>query len=370
MRNLTVGKMSFVACLMMLGGFGVVHGQDNAPPEPGAAAAEAREGVGWSGVDVNDLSKDLSESIANGSDDESTALREFVDTSVPPKVVRNFPKTPFLSVVFPLREGVVDSKELQQRLRDYVQNHLEQNVLTEEAINPQKVDDKFKPQALLVQTKRPVQTVPVAPKVTEEEPIVPKVRPIEPRPYVEPRPYIAPVAEPEHSGMAEDPFQEPEGLCTPVSELLQTLGYSGCCCGENCFPFTPEMCYEVAIKAYQHGLFQDAKALVQHALKSESRPEYVYLEALSEFGLGECHAALEASRRLKMMRETGSLKYLKERLAGPRVSRLQALLKAMPGPARSYPPAPVPGIYAPEPSLYSPAPVPNAPTPTPPPPSI
>ena len=366
MRNLTVGKMSFVACLMMLGGFGVVQGQDPAVPEPGAAAAAENAGVAWGDVDVNEVSKELSESIASGADDESTALRDIVDTSVPPKVVKNFPKSPYLSVVFPLREGVVDSKELQQRLRDYVQNHLEQNVLTEEAINQQKVEDKFKPQALLVQTKRPIQTIPVTPKLTSDEPLAPKVRPIETRSY------NPPVLEMEQPGMVEDPFEEPEGMLTPSAELLQALGYSGCCCGDKCFPFTAEMSYEVAIKAYQHGYFQDAKALVKHALKSTTRPEYLYLESLAELALGECHDALQAARRVKTMRETSALKYLKERLSGPRVSKLQTLLKAMPDrqDRLPYPPAPVPGSYAPEPSLYRQTPMPNVPTPTPPPPSI
>ena len=361
MRNLTVGMTSFAVCLMMVGGIEYVHGQDDAPPEPGAVAAEG-VGVSWGDLDVNELSKDLSEKIASDEDDDAKDLREIVDPSVPPKVVKNFPKSPFVSVVFPLRDGVADSAELKEKLRDYVQKHLENNVLTEEAITQQKGDEwKFKPQALLVQTKKPIQTIPVAPKVTQGEP------PIEPVRTIETRAYNPPMPEPAHSGMAEDPFQEPEGLLTPASELLQQLGYSGCCCGSNCFPFTPEMSYEVAIKAYQHGLFQDAKALAQHALKSENRPEYVYLEALSELGLGECHSALEAAKKLKKMRETGSLKYLKERLSGPRASKLQALLKAMPD-RLPYPPAPAPAPYAP--SSYAPAPVPNAPTPTPPPPSI
>ncbi len=364
MRNLTVGKMSLVACLMMVSGFGVVRGQDPAAPEPGAVAASESEGVAWSDVDVNEVSKDLSESIAAGGSDEATELREFVDTSVPPKVVKNFPKTPFLSVVFPLREGVVDSKELQQKLRDYVQNHLEQNVLVEEAITKGKgVDEKFKPQVLLVQTKGPVQTIPGTPKFTPAEPLVPKARSFEPQTY-NPR-----VPEVEQPGMVEDPFEEPEGLCTPSAELLQALGYSGCCCGDKCFPFTAEMSYEVAIKAYQHGYYQDAKALAKHALKSTSRPEYLYLEALSELALGECQNALQAARQVKTMRETSALKYLKESLSGPRVSKLQTLLKAMPD-RLSYPPAPAPAPYAPDSTIYTPIPRPVAPTPTPPPPSI
>ncbi len=363
MRNLTVGKMSLVACLMMVSGFGVVQGQDPAAPEPGAVAAETSEGVAWGDVDVNELSKDLSESIAAGTSDEATELRDIVDTTVPPKVVRNYPKTPFLSVVFPLREGVVDSKELQEKLRNYVQKHLEENVLTEDAIAKGKGGEEiFKRQALLVQTKGPIQTIPGTPKYTPAEPLVPKVRSFEPQTY-NPR-----VTELEQPGMVEDPFEEPEGLCTPAAELLQALGYSGCCCGDKCFPFTAEMSYEVAIKAYQHGYYQDAKALAKHALKSTSRPEYIYLEALSELALGECHDALQAARQVKTMRETSALKYLKERLSGPRVSKLQTLLKAMPD-RLSYPPAPVPAPYAPEPSIYTPT-RPLAPTPTPPPPSI
>jgi hypothetical protein len=363
MRNLTVGKMSLVACLMMVSGFGVVQGQDPAAPEPSAVAAQEGAGVAWGDVDVNEVAKDLNESIAAGGSDEATELRDIVDTSVPPKVVKNFPKTPFLSVVFPLREGVVDSKELQQKLRDYVQNHLEQNVLIEEVITKGKgVDDKFKPQVLLVQTKAPVQTVPGTPKFTPSEPLAPKARSFEPQTY-SPR-----ASELEQPGMVEDPFEEPEGLCTPAAELLQALGYSGCCCGDKCFPFTAEMSYEVAIKAYQHGYYQDAKALAKHALKSTSRPEYLYLEALSELALGECQDALQAARQVKTMRETSGLKYLKERLSGPRVSKLQTLLKAMPD-RMSYPPAPAPAPYAPEPSIYTPA-RPLAPTPTPPPPSI
>jgi hypothetical protein len=227
MFHLTVGKMSFVAFLLMLGGFGAIHGQDPAAPEPGAVASDESEGVAWGDVDVTELSKDLSESISSGDDDESKEFRDIVDTSVPLKVVKNFPKSPFISVVFPLREGVVESKELQQRLRDYVQNHLELNVLTEEAINQQKVEEKFKPQALLVQTKKSVQTIRLTPEITPEEPRTPKVR------TNQTRPAIAPDPEPAISGMADDPFQEPEGLFTPASELLQTLGYSGCCCGAN-----------------------------------------------------------------------------------------------------------------------------------------
>ena len=129
------------------------------------------------------------------------------------------------------------------------------------------------------------------------------------------------------------------------------------------------MSYEVAIKAYQHGYYQDAKALAKHALKSANRPEYLYLEALSELALGECQDALQAARRVKTMRETSALKYLKERLSGPRVSKLQTLLKAMPD-RLSYPPAPAPAPYAPDSTIYAPTPRPLAPTPAPPPPSI
>jgi hypothetical protein len=94
-----------------------------------------------------------------------------------------------------------------------------------------------------------------------------------------------------------DVFQPPEGLTVPVDCLLAMRGLCGCC-GRSCFPFTPSNCFELAKDCYRRCMFDDALALLKHAVKHDRQASYYYLKAMTEMHLGRCQDALSSVREM------------------------------------------------------------------------
>lgn len=105
---------------------------------------------------------------------------------------------------------------------------------------------------------------------------------------------------------AEVLLSKPPGLTMPVDDLLQRLGHNplGSMNGIP-YPFTPETCVTLSHEAVRAGLYRDAIALTECALKQESlsttlaqRNTLLYLKAVSELAVGRRKSCIATMRTL------------------------------------------------------------------------
>jgi hypothetical protein len=123
-----------------------------------------------------------------------------------------------------------------------------------------------------------------------------------------------------------DPFQPPPGLATPAETLLAMQGY----CHPNCYAYTRANCFDLARTCYRAGLYYDAIALLDQAIRQEPQACYYYLKAMSQLQLGRCQEAQTSVREMIAAQAAGRDAGLKEtmvRFNGPLRARLDDLAK-------------------------------------------
>jgi hypothetical protein len=79
-----------------------------------------------------------------------------------------------------------------------------------------------------------------------------------------------------------DPLVPPVGLTLPAELLLRLTGYGG----SRLFVYSASNCFDVAIKCYAIGRFDDARVLLSHALAQREDARYYYVRGTIEMLTG------------------------------------------------------------------------------------
>lgn len=96
----------------------------------------------------------------------------------------------------------------------------------------------------------------------------------------------------ENGPVVFDPLLPPRGLTMPPRRLLDSTGYYG----TRLFVYSPENCFQLAVKCYELGFYQDAIVLLTHALAQQKMAKYYYVRGTIELSLGRAEAAKVSAR--------------------------------------------------------------------------
>ena len=113
-----------------------------------------------------------------------------------------------------------------------------------------------------------------------------------------------------------DPLVPPAGLTMPAERLLALTGYSG----TRLFVYSPPNCFNVAVKCWQIGLFDDARVLLSHALAQSLDPRFYYFRGTIEMLTGHPHDATMSALGFiatAPLPISGYVDYVYERINGP-----------------------------------------------------
>lgn len=122
-----------------------------------------------------------------------------------------------------------------------------------------------------------------------------------------------------------DPLVPPQGLSMPAGCLLNVTGYFG----PRLFVYSPSNCFDVALKCYQLGLYQDAIVLLSHALAQTQDAKCYYLRGVIEMWTGRAEDAKMSALGIMANRSnpaTSGPNYVYERVNGPAVIQFRDLI--------------------------------------------
>jgi hypothetical protein len=124
-----------------------------------------------------------------------------------------------------------------------------------------------------------------------------------------------------------DPLVAPIGLSMPAEQLLCCVGF----CGSKLFVYTPGQCFEVAMKCYYHGFYNDALVFLSHAIAQQQDARYYYFRGTIEMLLGRANDAKMSAIGYLMSPPVpvmGPYRQFYERVNGPPAIQFRALAAA------------------------------------------
>lgn len=149
-------------------------------------------------------------------------------------------------------------------------------------------------------------------------------------PPVEPAPDTATPAQPAPSpgqqAVASDPFLPPPGMVTPPETLICTLGFFG----HHPFVYSADNCFDLASAAYKCGYYEDAIALLSHAIEQEPQARYYYLRGMAQLQAGLASDAIASADGVldaEAAGNFGGLDRIRERFNGPLGEQFRELLE-------------------------------------------
>lgn len=213
----------------------------------------------------------------------ATSLRRDVDLGRNIDVLVNYPQSPWVLVRFYGRPDAVVTPATNQAARDFVVGALDQ-LLTPAAIAEMTGRD--------ARLKDGVLAVEVVPST-------------------------------EAAGSLPTLFTPPSGLTRPSTELLCMLGYPPL----ECFPYTPTTCLEIAVKCYQHRMYEDAIAVATHGNALNPGAGLLYVKAASQIALGDCATAEKTARELMATARSGGVDAVRQRISSPPQVNLELLMR-------------------------------------------
>jgi hypothetical protein len=172
----------------------------------------------------------------------------------------------------------------------------------------------------------------------EQPPVAPPVQePATPLPDPLPESLIQPQAAPPYSPVPatrapivitppEDPFLPPDGMVTAPDCLIELLGFFG----HHPFVYSDSNCFDLASAAYRYCYYEDAIALLSHAIEQYPQAHYYYLRGMAQMKAGLGHDAIASADGVldaEAAGNYGGLDRVRERFNGPLGVQFRQLLQ-------------------------------------------
>lgn len=122
-----------------------------------------------------------------------------------------------------------------------------------------------------------------------------------------------------------DPFLPPPGMVTAPECLLESLGFFG----HHGFVYSAQNCFDLASACYKHCYFEDAIALMTHAIAQDPQARFYYLRGMAQMQAGFYHDAIESADGVWRAQAAGlanGLAVVRERFNGPSAVNFRQLL--------------------------------------------
>ena len=163
-----------------------------------------------------------------------------------------------------------------------------------------------------------------------QTPPAPQTAPVPRTPAIDPAPYSAspnttPVA-PAGPRVEIDPFLPPAGMTMSPECLIEAMGFYG----HRPFVYSASNCFDLASACYKYGYYEDAIALLSHAIEQEPTARYYYLRGMSQMKAGLSYDAAESADGVWTAQSAGhtaGLDRVRERFNGPLAVQFRELLK-------------------------------------------
>lgn len=130
---------------------------------------------------------------------------------------------------------------------------------------------------------------------------------------------------------AIDPFLPPSGMTTAPYCLIEAMGFYG----HHPFVYSASNCFDLASACYKYGYYEDAIALLSHAIEQEPMAHYYYLRGMSQMKAGQAYEAMASADGVwdaLSAGRAGGLARVRERFNGPVAWQFRQLID-MRGPA-------------------------------------
>jgi outer membrane biosynthesis protein TonB len=123
-----------------------------------------------------------------------------------------------------------------------------------------------------------------------------------------------------------DPFLPPDGMVTAPECLIELLGFFG----HHPFVYSDSNCFDLASAAYRYGFYEDAIALLSHAIAQYPQAHYYYLRGMAQMQAGLGHDAIASADGVldaEAVGDFGGLDRVRERFNGPLGVQFRQLLQ-------------------------------------------